>query len=50
MQLDQNERKINFVLFFLEVIKIPIVYFFCYVCTTVNSKIVADAVQLNTIV
>ena len=44
MQLDQTE------IFFLEVIKIPIVYSVCDVCNTVNIKIFADAVQVKTIV
>ena len=44
MQLDQNE------IFFLEVIKIPIVYSVCDVCNTVKINMFADAVQVKTIV
>jgi len=45
-----REKSIYFFCFFLEVIKIPIVYSVCDVCNTVNIKIFADAVQVKTIV
>ena len=48
--IKMKEKSIKFFSFFLEVIKIPIVYSVCGVCNTVNIKIFADAVQVKTIV
>ena len=48
--IKMKEKSIKFFSFFLEVIKIPIVYSVCDVCNTVNIKIFADAVQVKNIV
>ena len=54
--IKMKEKSIKFFSFFLEVIKIPIVFLFfvcffvCDVCNTVNIKVFADAVQIKTIV
>ena len=52
-----KEKSIWFFCFFLEVIKIPILFYFfiflffvCDVCNTVNIEVFADAVQIKTIV